>query len=72
MPIRDANRALGIELPEDGKWNTVAGLCLSLAGRVPTMGQSFQLDNGLELEIVEASTRRVRAVRIRQPGPSTS
>jgi putative hemolysin len=63
--IREINRALGIELPEEGEWLTVAGLCLSLAGRVPTSGQSFELPEGIILEVVDATPRRVRAVRVR-------
>ena len=63
-PIREINRALGIELPEDGDWNTIAGLCLVLASGVPKSGDRFTTDNGIPLEIVDASARRVRAVRI--------
>lgn len=66
-PIREVNRALGIELPEEGDFSTIAGLCLSLAQRVPTAGQSFTVQNGITLEIVDASPRRVRAVRVRVP-----
>jgi putative hemolysin len=67
MPIRDVNRALDIELPEDGDWNTIAGLCLTLAGRVPGTGESFMIPNGTTLEVIDASARRVRAVRVRRP-----
>jgi putative hemolysin len=66
-PIREINRSLGIELPEDGAWNTIAGLCLVLASGVPKPGARFTTDNGIELEVVEASARRVRAVRIIVP-----
>jgi putative hemolysin len=66
-PIREINRALGIELPEDGEWLTIAGLCLSLAGRVPISGQSFEVPGGIILEVVDATPRRVRTVRVR-PG----
>lgn len=66
-PIREVNRALHIELPEEGDFHTIAGLCLSLAGRIPTVGQSLTLANGTTLEVVDASPRRVRMVRLRQP-----
>jgi putative hemolysin len=65
-PVRELNRALDIELPDEGDWNTIAGLCLTLAGRVPSVGESFTLPNGLELEVIDASARRVRAVRVRR------
>jgi putative hemolysin len=64
-PIREINRQLKVELPEDGGFSTVAGLCLSLAGRVPTAGASFTLEDGTVLEVVDASPRRVRAVRVK-------
>ena len=64
-PIRTVNRDLGIELPDEGSWTTIAGLCLALAGRVPSVGQSLTVSPGITLEIVEASPRRIRAVRVR-------
>jgi putative hemolysin len=63
-PIREVNRALDIELPEEGDFNTIAGLCLSLAGRVPVVGQSFDLPDGISLKIIDASPRRIRTVRV--------
>jgi putative hemolysin len=66
-PIREVNRALGIELPEEGDYTTVAGLSLSLAGRVPSAGDVLPLPNGVTLEMVDVSPRRVRAVRVRPP-----
>jgi putative hemolysin len=66
-PIREINRALGVELPEDGDYTTVAGLSLSLAGRVPSVGDVLPLPNGVTLEMVDVSPRRVRAVRVRPP-----
>jgi putative hemolysin len=66
-PIREVNRALGIELSEDGPWTTIAGLALSLAGQIPTVGQTLALPEGITLEVVDASPRRVRTVRVRLP-----
>lgn len=66
-PIRDVNRSLGLDLPEEGDFTTVGGLCLSLAGRVPTAGERLSLSNGVTLEVIDVSPRRVRAVRIRPP-----
>jgi putative hemolysin len=64
-PIREVNRALQAELPENGEWRTVAGLCLAITGRIPCTGERLELPNGLTLEIVDATARRVRQVRIR-------
>jgi putative hemolysin len=64
-PIRQINRALGLELPEEGSWTTVAGLALALAGRVPSVGEVLPLPNGVTLEMVDVSPRRVRSIRVR-------
>ena len=73
MPVRDLNRELGLELPEGDDWTTVAGLCISLAGRIPTGGTRLKTADGRVLEVLEANPRRVRLVRIeprRDPSPS--
>jgi putative hemolysin len=62
--IRDVNRTLGIELPDDGDWTTLAGYVLSLSGRMPRTGDKFAVPGGLTLEVVDASQRRVRTLRI--------
>ncbi len=64
-PVRELNRALDLELPDEGDYSTIAGLCLAVAGRVPKTGETFSLSSGITLEIVDASQRRIRAVRIR-------
>ncbi|HWO11547.1 MAG TPA: transporter associated domain-containing protein, partial [Polyangiaceae bacterium] len=66
-PVRQVNRMLGIELPEDGDYTTVAGLSLALAGKVPSAGEVLALPNGGTLEMVDVSPRRVRSVRVRPP-----
>ena len=66
-PVRDVNRALDLSLPEDEAWNSVAGLCLASAGHIPAPGERIPLDSGLVLEIVDATPRRVRRVRVHLP-----
>ena len=67
VAIRDVNRELQIDLPDDGDWTTVAGLCLALAGKIPVAGEKLVTPNGSSLEIVDASLRRVRLVRVWPP-----
>ena len=54
-PIRDLNRELGLDLPEEEGWSTVAGLCLAVAGHIPTPGERISIVNDITLEVVEAS-----------------
>ena len=66
-PIREVNRELEIELPEGEGYTTVAGLCISLAGAVPERGQRLRSPEGTEIEVVEATPRMVRVLRLRPP-----
>jgi putative hemolysin len=64
-PVREIHRALDVELPDDGSWKTVAGLFLAQSGHMPTAGEKVVIGD-VELEVVEASTRRIRSLRIRK------
>jgi putative hemolysin len=70
-PVREVNRALSLELPEGEGWTTLAGLCIHLAGRIPQSGTRITAPDGTVLEVLEASSRRVRSVRVhpRRPDP---
>jgi CBS domain containing-hemolysin-like protein len=47
--------------------DTLGGLVVSVAGRVPLRGEIIALPSEYEFEILEADPRRVRRVRIRPP-----
>jgi putative hemolysin len=64
-PLREVNRALDLDLPEGEGYSTVAGLCIVLAGAVPQRGARLRAPDGTELEVVDASPRVVRLVRLR-------
>lgn len=64
VPIRDLNRELDLELEESESWSTVAGLCLELAGRIPSAGERFKSADGTEIEVVTATPRQVKRVRL--------
>jgi len=53
------------DLPSD-EWDTVGGLVLELAGRVPAEGERFEHD-GLVLTAVAVQGRRVSKVRVSRP-----
>jgi putative hemolysin len=65
-PIRDVERELGLsfaDYPED--YATIGGWCVALAGdRIPATGERFTAE-GIEIEVLEASPRRVRSVAVR-------
>ncbi len=65
-PVREINRLLGLALPEGDDWTTVAGLVLSRVGTIPAPGVVVTLPDGVRLEVVDASARRVRTVRLRR------
>lgn len=62
FPLERLSRLTGTPL-ESMEYNSVAGLVLELAGRVPPVGARFQL-GGLQFEVVRASARRIEQVRV--------
>jgi putative hemolysin len=63
-PVREVNRELGIDLQEQRRYTTVAGLCIALAGGIPAPGTQLAARDGSVLEVVEATPRQVRRVRV--------
>jgi putative hemolysin len=64
LPTRKVNRVLGMALPIARESTTIAGLCMALALVVPPIGTKLTTPDGTKIEIVDASARRVRMVRI--------
>ena len=62
LDVDDLATALGTEFPE-ADWDTVGGLILGLAGRVPKTGESFEYDD-LLLTAEQVQGRRVALVRV--------
>ena len=62
--VRKVNRDLHLDLPVGKDQTTIAGLCMSLAQAIPQTGERLSTDNGTVIEVVEASPRRVRRVRV--------
>jgi putative hemolysin len=71
LPIRELNRELNLDLPEEGDWNTLAGLFIHQAGHIPKAGEQERLPDGTVLEVLEASPRRIRTLRLRTPESQT-
>jgi CBS domain containing-hemolysin-like protein len=62
LPVDDLADLVGIELPDED-WDTVGGLLLGLAGRVPREGESFEYDR-LVLVVEDVRGRRISHVRV--------
>lgn len=62
LPVEDLGDLLGVELPDE-EWDTVGGLLLGLAGRVPRVGEAFE-EAGHEFRTTRVQGRRVAQVRV--------
>ncbi|MDB4932028.1 MAG: putative hemolysin [Myxococcaceae bacterium] len=67
LAVHVVNRSIDFELPESERYSTLAGLCIVLAGHIPHVGEVVAVPGGASLEVVEASARRVKVVRVRRP-----
>jgi putative hemolysin len=63
VSIADLEHALGKSLPDDGEFESVGGLIVSRAGRVPGVGATVRID-GMKLIVREADEKRVVKVEI--------
>jgi CBS domain containing-hemolysin-like protein len=66
----EVRERLGVEVEPDG-FETVGGYVLTRLGRVPAIGERFELD-GMQVEVLDAERRRIHKVRFRklQPEPA--
>ncbi|HAX81680.1 MAG TPA: HlyC/CorC family transporter [Actinobacteria bacterium] len=62
LSVEDLSALVGMRLPDDD-WDTVGGLILGLAGRVPEEGETFEVE-GLRLTAERVQGRRVSRVRV--------
>lgn len=67
VPIRDLNRAMDWNLPDD-EATTIAGLVIHEARAIPGAGQVFTF-HGFRFEVMRRSRNRVTALRITQLPP---
>jgi magnesium and cobalt exporter, CNNM family len=66
--IEELNDRLAVAIEPEG-FETVGGYVLTRVGRVPAVGERFELD-GMSVEVVEAERRRIHRVRfMRAPVP---
>lgn len=61
--IDDVNKALGIEIDEDGEYETIAGFVTTKMEKIPRPGDSFECD-GISYLVLKASERKIEHLRI--------
>jgi putative hemolysin len=62
--LAQLNQELGLQLPEEGDFDTVAGLIMSQLHDIPVRGQKIVVGN-VELEVQQATRRSVDQVYLR-------
>jgi CBS domain containing-hemolysin-like protein len=67
VDIDQVGQRLGVHIEREG-FETVGGYLLAHLGRVPAVGEQFELD-GLNVEVLEVERRRIHKVRITQGQP---
>jgi putative hemolysin len=64
VSVEEMADRLGIQIEPQG-FETVGGYVLTHVGRVPAVGESFDID-GIAVEVLEAERRRIHKVRMRR------
>ncbi|WP_448205289.1 hemolysin family protein [Azospirillum sp. sgz302134] len=74
VSIEDFEERVGSFLTEEEREDvdTLGGLVVSLAGRVPGRGEMLTHPSGIEFEIVEADPRRIKRLRVRNTPANNS
>jgi CBS domain containing-hemolysin-like protein len=62
VDVDEVAQRLGVQIEREG-FETVGGYLLSHLGRVPAVGEKFEID-GLSVEVLDAERRRITRVRI--------
>lgn len=72
LAVKDANKRLGLELPEDGSYTTIAGFLMARAGRVLKLGERVEEPAGV-FQVERVDKRRISRIRfVPSPGEEKS
>lgn len=72
LPVEDFEARVGPTLTDaerEADIDTIGGLVLTLAGRVPIKGEIISHPSGIEFRILDADARRIRRLRAKLPPP---
>jgi CBS domain containing-hemolysin-like protein len=74
LPIEDFEAEVGTVLDDEEREeiDTLGGLVVAMAGRVPARGEMMKHPSGLEFEILDADPRRIKRLRIRNIPPAAA
>lgn len=71
-PIKDLEAHLGVSIADDEATEdvtSIGGLIYALIGRIPLRGELIRHPSGIEFEVLDADTRRVKRLKIHQRKP---
>jgi len=63
LTVREANQALGLQIPEDASYTTVGGFLLAQAGHLLNQGESISFMNAV-FTVESVDRRRIRRVKL--------
>ena len=68
LPIVELEKILQIKLSNEGDdTDTIGGLVVSIAGRVPQRGEIIKHESGMVFTIIDADPRRIKTIKISLP-----
>ncbi len=66
VKVEDLELALGVTLKlQDDEFDTIGGLVLAKVGNVPLVGTKIDIEQQVELEVIDASPRSLKQVKLR-------
>ncbi|MEO8195095.1 MAG: hemolysin family protein [Thermoanaerobaculia bacterium] len=68
-PVQEVNRKLGTELSVSSDYSTLSGLLMHESGKILRAGEELLVD-GVRFEVIEATPRQVKVVRVHLPSGS--
>lgn len=63
LDVAALNQALGVQLPQDGDYETVAGLVIAACNRIPKVGEQVLIGD-VEFQVLAADHKRVDKLRV--------
>lgn len=70
--VDEINERLGLQLPEDGDFDTIGGYVFTALGRVPDLGEQVEYNGSVRVTVLEVSKRRIERVRVERIESATA